>query len=92
MAIGSGVSLKMIKLLFFASIKERLGINEISIDFMENESLQAVTQRLIKRYGNEWEILLEPETVFSCNQRVSDRDLIVVDGDEIAYFPPVTGG
>ena len=91
-AIGAAVRIKMIKLLFFASIKERLGKSEMTIDFVANQSLQALTQGLIERHGDEWQILLEPDTVFSCNQRVVDRDLIVADGDEVAYFPPVTGG
>ena len=82
----------MIKLLFFASIKERLGKNEMTIDFVANHSLQALTHELIEKHGDEWQILLEPDTVFSCNQRVVDRDHIVADGDEVAYFPPVTGG
>lgn len=92
MAFGVEVSIQMIKLLFFASIKERIGISDISIDFVSNESLQALTERLIQLQGDEWHLLLEPETVFSCNQLVSDRNQIVADGDEIAYFPPVTGG
>ena len=64
----------------------------MTIAFVANQSLQTLTQELIERYGDEWQILLEPDTVFSCNQRVVDRDLIVADGDEIAFFPPVTGG
>lgn len=91
-AIGPAVSIKMIKLLFFARIKERLGESEMTIDFVANQSLQTLTQGLIKKHGDEWQILLEPDTVFSCNQRVVDRDHIVADGDEVAYFPPVTGG
>ena len=64
----------------------------MTIDFVANQSLQALTQGLIERHGDEWQILLEPDTDFSCNRRVVDRDLIVADGDEVAYFPPVTGG
>lgn len=91
-ATGLGVSIKMIKLLFFARIKERLDKSEMTIDFVANQSLQILTQELIEKHGDEWQILLEPDTVFSCNQRVVDRDHIVADGDEVAYFPPVTGG
>ena len=91
-ATGLGVSIKMIKLLFFARIKERLDKSEMTIDFVANQSLQILTQKLIEKHGDEWQILLEPDTVFSCNQRVVDRDHIVADGDEVAYFPPVTGG
>ena len=92
MVTGAAVRIKMIKLLFFARIKEELGKSEMTIAFVANQSLQTLTQELIERYGDEWQILLEPDTVFSCNQRVVDRDLIVADGDEIAFFPPVTGG
>ena len=90
--IGPTVSLKMIRLLFFARIKERLGKGEMTIDFVANQSLETLTLGLIEKNGDDWQILLEPDTVFSCNQRVVDRDLIVADGDEVAFFPPVTGG
>tara|TARA_B100000767_G_C19732935_1_gene522602 strand:+ start:1540 stop:1788 length:249 start_codon:yes stop_codon:yes gene_type:complete len=82
----------MIKLLFFASIKEQLGKGALSIDYVANESLLKLTERLIDQQSDAWQLLLEPETVVSCNQRISSRDHIVSDGDEIAFFPPVTGG
>ena len=70
--IGPTVSLKMIRLLFFARIKERLGKGEMTIDFVANQSLETLTQGLIEKNGDDWQILLEPDTVFSCNQRVVD--------------------
>ena len=91
-AIGVEASQQMVKLLFFARIKEQLGTSEMTIDFVANQSLQALTQGLIEQNGVEWQILLDPETVLACNQLLVDRDHIVSDGDELAYFPPVTGG
>ena len=91
-AIGVEASQQMVKLLFFARIKEQLGKSEMTIDFVANQSLQALTQGLIEQNGVEWQILLDPETVLACNQLLVDRDHIVSDGDELAYFPPVTGG
>ena len=91
-AIGVEASQQMVKLLFFARIKEQLGKSEMTIDFVANQSLQALTQGLIEQNGVEWQILLDPETVLACNQLLVDSDHIASDGDVIAYFPPVTGG
>ena len=54
--IGPTVSLKMIRLLFFARIKERLGKGEMTIDFVANQSLETLTQGLIEKNGDDWQV------------------------------------
>jgi molybdopterin synthase sulfur carrier subunit len=84
----------MINILFFASIRERLGLSCLSIALPdENQRLGTVIQHLIAQSDPQWsEVLLAGNVVKAVNQRVVDDDFILTDGDELAFFPPVTGG
>jgi molybdopterin synthase sulfur carrier subunit len=36
--------------------------------------------------------LYQPNVVHALNQRVVNTDHMLADGDEVAFFPPMTGG
>ena len=44
--------------------------------------------------GEVWSQLLSPERSLSCavNQHSAAENVALSDGDEVAFFPPVTGG
>jgi molybdopterin synthase sulfur carrier subunit len=59
----------------------------------ELEDMSRLTHRLRQRGGAWAEVFAERETVLmAVNQEVASGDTPIKDGDEIAYFPPVTGG
>jgi molybdopterin synthase sulfur carrier subunit len=76
-----------IKINYFASLREEVGHGEKSID-SDEASLTA---------AEVW-TLATGQTVFpnkilvAVNQEYVDLNSAVVDGDEVAFFPPVTGG
>jgi len=50
--------------------------------------------RVLRERGGAWAHELGPERAvrFAVNHRLATRSHIVADGDEVAFFPPVTGG
>ncbi len=84
----------MITVLYFARLRETLGTGSEQIalpaDVRDLEGLRAL---LVAR-GGAWEQELAPSKPVraAVNQAMAVGDAPVADGDEIAFFPPVTGG
>jgi molybdopterin converting factor subunit 1 len=83
----------MLRVLFFASIRERLGRREATLAFDEGcANLAGVVQRLEHELPGCAVLLLDTRTIVAVNREVVGRDQRVRDDDEIAFYPPVTGG
>jgi molybdopterin synthase sulfur carrier subunit len=81
----------MIKVLFFAQVRELVGTDSLSID-ADFPAVEAVRQHLATR-GDRWALALEEGKLLAAvNQTLVGFDHPVVAGDEVAFFPPVTGG
>ncbi|UXI00355.1 molybdopterin synthase sulfur carrier subunit [Photobacterium sp. TY1-4] len=81
----------MIKVLFFAQVKELVGVEQLDVaaEFTTAEALRA---HLATR-GDKWQLALEPgKLLVAVNQTICALDSALSDGDEVAFFPPVTGG
>jgi molybdopterin synthase sulfur carrier subunit len=70
---------------FFASIRERLGRSE---DHIDAQGITTVAQVWERAAGTPY----PPRTLAAVNQEYARLDQPVRDGDEVAFFPPVTGG
>lgn len=84
----------MIKVLFFARMREQLGAESEELEIApELTHVSAVTERLKSRGGVWGDVFSGDERVMiAVNQELANADTAIKDGDEIAYFPPVTGG
>ena len=79
-------------ILFFASLKERLGCSELKIDITSPCMVDDIRQQLIAK-GEPWASALSASNLLvAVNQEVSNAQTIVKEDDELAFFPPVTGG
>ncbi|WP_108649477.1 molybdopterin synthase sulfur carrier subunit [Dongshaea marina] len=82
----------MIKVLFFAQIRELLNVGELTLELGSLSTVDEVRQALSER-GEKWDFALESDRLLaSVNQTICSLDSRVQPGDEIAFFPPVTGG
>ena len=84
----------MLKVVFFARVKEQLDCARLELDWDESlSSLAAMERQLVATHGGKWEeVLGEDNLVRAINHTVVDVDAQLRDGDEVAFFPPVTGG
>ena len=83
----------MIRVLYFASLREQVGTGSEELVVGDCKSIADVLDRLRAR-GDAWAEALAPErsVLAAVNQEMAQPDARIEDGDEIAFFPPVTGG
>lgn len=84
----------MITILYFARLKEALGTAREELALTEGvTTLQNLRATLAKR-GEAWarELSDSKSIKAAVNQEMVLSDVSLKDGDEVAFFPPVTGG
>ncbi|MEQ3657803.1 MAG: molybdopterin converting factor subunit 1 [Glaciecola sp.] len=81
----------MVKLKFFAQLRERLGTASINIEYAGQKTVADLKDALLEQ-GEKWTLLKEQDVLCAVNQTLCGQDARINDGDEIAFFPPVTGG
>lgn len=82
------------KLLYFAWVRQRVGVSEETIDLPPGvATVQHLITWLIARGSNYAEAFKEPKRIrVAVNQDHVGPDHPVTQQDEVAFFPPVTGG
>lgn len=83
----------MIRVLYFARLRELLGTGGEELPYAAGTDLAALIELLRKR-GGAWEDAFDGRQtlLMAVNQEVANPGTAIADGDEIAFFPPVTGG
>ena len=79
-----------LKVVFFARYREVLGLDGEAVEgeFVSIEQLRA---HLAQR-GGAWQVLAESNLMCARNEELCKLVEPLADGDEVAFFPPVTGG
>lgn len=81
----------MINVLFFAQIRELIGCDRLTLP--ADVATVAELRRTLAARGDRWALALEDEKVLTAvNQSLVDMQHPLRAGDEVAFFPPVTGG
>jgi len=80
-----------VKVLYFASLKEALGTGSETVELPAGVSTVGGLRDWLAGQGR---ARLASASNLRCavNQNMAAADTAVADGDEIAFFPPVTGG
>ncbi len=84
----------MIEVLFFAQVRERLDCASLTVALPESGlDLDALQAQLIAEHGADWgDVLGQDNIIRAVNQTVAQGNPALRDGDEVAFYPPVTGG
>ena len=83
-----------VRVRFFASLKEQLGMDAEEIDVPAGvATVAALRAHLVKR-GGDWQVAFAEKKLVraAVNQEMAAPGAPVRAGDEVAFFPPVTGG
>lgn len=82
-----------INVLYFAALREALGTSGETMVLPAGCATLSAVRAFIAARGGDWEKLAQMKNLRAAiNQRMADPSSAVADGDEVAFFPPVTGG
>jgi molybdopterin synthase sulfur carrier subunit len=83
-----------VTVLYFASFRERLGLEKETIEISGTIKNIADLKQLLVNRQDVWEDIfgIESNVLISINQNMAKNHSVISDLDEIAFFPPVTGG
>jgi molybdopterin synthase sulfur carrier subunit len=70
---------------YFASIRESMGRGEDIVELAQACSVRELWQQVTQRP-------VPQRLLVAVNQEYAGLDALLRDGDEVAFFPPVTGG
>ncbi|MDR6385482.1 molybdopterin synthase sulfur carrier subunit [Paraburkholderia caribensis] len=97
MAPGAAIGLlptMNIQLKYFASVREALGRSHEVVDVPEGIATLGDVRAWLRGRGGVWdETLAEGRALrMAFNHVMTNEDVRLTDGCEVAFFPPVTGG
>ncbi len=82
----------MIKVVFFAALREQLSCAGLTLENENTLTVEQVKQTLIEMHP-EWKVHLESTSLLcAVNNDMVHSEHAVNPSDEVAFFPPVTGG
>jgi sulfur-carrier protein len=84
----------VVTLLYFASLREAVGIARESVALPSGNSTVAALVESLRARDARWSAAFAAGKPLRCavNQQMADLATPLKPGDEVAFFPPVTGG
>lgn len=77
------------KILYFAALKESLGLADELIEMPAAISAGELKTMLIKKHGKQH---FASNILCAVNQKIANDKTELNNNDEVAFYPPVTGG
>ena len=82
----------VISVLFFAQLREQLQCEKLVLEVSAPLSIADLRTQLVAQHPH-WDAYLHSDKLlFAINQSLVNASQLISDGDEVAFFPPVTGG
>jgi molybdopterin synthase sulfur carrier subunit len=75
--------------LFRSSLKENLNTASETVTIDTEATVASIKNQLIEKHGEKY---FPKNILCAVNHEMADDTTIVTEGDEVAFFPPVTGG
>ena len=84
----------MITILYFASVREQLNCASEQVEYSSDIQTVADLQKRLSQRDEIWsDVFANNDLMFSSvNQVIAKNSQSIDDGDEVAFFPQVTGG
>ena len=84
----------MVTVLYFASLREKLGCSREQVSVPAATATVSSLLEVLRNREGEWPQAFAPGRNWrvAVNQQMADLATPLKPGDEIAFFPPVTGG
>lgn len=83
----------MIKVLYFARLRDQLDCAEEQMDLQQKDCSVADLKQRIANRGEPWlSVMQDDNLLVAVNQVIATPEQPVGPGDEVGFFPPVTGG
>ena len=84
----------MVRLVYLARLREVLGVSSEALELPGEVATVAALLAWLRRRGGAWAAELAPGRAVrvAVNHDLASANTAVKTGDEIALFPPVTGG
>ncbi len=77
------------RILYFASLRENIKTSSEDIKLQPNITVAQLRKKLSKKHGEHY----FPENILcAVNQEIAKDSKLLNDADEVAFYPPVTGG
>ena len=79
-----------VKLLFFATLRDRAGTKSVEIDIPVNLTIQGLKNKISSEYPSLRESM--SSVLITINREYAFDDAVIPQNAELAMFPPVSGG
>lgn len=80
----------ILNLKFFASCREAVGIGGMTIELEEGANTAQLLEVVIKKFPQLSSQL--QDISLAVNKMYIETDVVLNDGDEVAFLPPISGG
>jgi molybdopterin converting factor subunit 1 len=79
-----------VKVLFFATLRDYAGAKMIELEIPMGTTISGLTKILTVSYPNLEKV--KDSMMAAINREYAADEQVISEGDEIAFFPPVSGG
>ena len=82
-----------VTVLFFGGLREQIGQASMTLSLPQQVVTVADLRDHLIAQGGQWRALQQSKNLRAAvNQKMAAFETVVADDDEVAFFPPVTGG
>lgn len=86
----SGFEMNKIKILFFATIRDKAGTKSMDLDIPNDMTIKQLKEKLSNEYPNLKDSM--KAILISVNREYAFNEAVIPANAEVALFPPVSGG